>query len=216
MNSDTSQDTLNNKERITLGLLNAVQGNNAVTQRILASHLGVALGLPNSYLTPCAKKGLIKISQAPSNRYIYYLTPHGFGEKDRLTAEYLKQSFYFFRIARGQSKNMFRLCDKNAWRRVALIGKTDLIEIAILSAAEISLELAGIVYEEAAQSTDTFMNIPVVGKLPDLRPVPALVLTDTRTPQNTFEEIIKFFPKERVLTMPILSVRRNRVDEEES
>ena len=85
-----------------------------------------------------------------------------------------------------------------------------------MSDAEISLELAGIVDEEAAQSTDTFMNIPVVGKLPDLGPVPALVLTDTRTPQNTFEEIIKFFPKERVLTMPILSVRRNGVDEEES
>ena len=144
MNSDTSQDTLNNEERITLELLNAVQDNNAVTQRILASHLGVALGLANSYLTRCAKKGLIKISQAPSNRYIYYLTPHGFAEKGRLTAEYWKQSFNFFRIAREQSKSMFRLCDKNAWRRVALIGKTDLIEIAILSDAEISGETISI------------------------------------------------------------------------
>ena len=103
MNSDISQDTLNNEERITLELLNAVQDNNAVTQRILASHLGVALGLANSHLTRCAKKGLIKISQAPSNRYIYYLTPHGFAEKSRLTAGYLKQSFNFFRIAREQS-----------------------------------------------------------------------------------------------------------------
>ena len=43
--------------------------------------MGVALGLANSYLKRCIRKGFIKITEAPANRYLYYLTPQGFAEK---------------------------------------------------------------------------------------------------------------------------------------
>ena len=98
-NSDTSENSLNHEERITLNLLDVVEGNSAITQRSLAAELGVALGLTNTYLKRCAKKGLIKVKQIPSNRYSYYLTPSGLTEKSRLMAEFLKQSFNFFRLA---------------------------------------------------------------------------------------------------------------------
>jgi hypothetical protein len=65
--------------------------------------LGIALGLVNAYLKRCAKAGLIKIKQAPSSRYSYYLTPKGFVEKSRLTATYLSQSMSFFRLVHFES-----------------------------------------------------------------------------------------------------------------
>ena len=74
---------------IILGMLSAVERDSNVTQRHLARELGIALGLANAYLKRCAKKGFIKIRQVPLNRYAYYLTPRGFAEKSRLTAEYL-------------------------------------------------------------------------------------------------------------------------------
>ena len=61
----------------------------------------IALGLANAYLRRCVRNGLVKMSQVPLNRYAYYLTPQGFAEKSRLTAEYLAVSFNFFRRARG-------------------------------------------------------------------------------------------------------------------
>ena len=74
-----------------------------IRQRLpLPEAAGIALGLANAYLKRCVKKGLIKVSQAPANRYAYYLTPKGFTEKSRLTAEYLTISFNFFRDARAQ------------------------------------------------------------------------------------------------------------------
>ena len=76
-NSTNSSD-LDNEAKITLGLLNMVQGNSAMSQRSMAGDLGIALGLANSYLKRCVKKGLIKVSQAPAIRYVYYLTPNGF------------------------------------------------------------------------------------------------------------------------------------------
>src|SRR5438045_4898592 len=82
--------------RIVLGLLESVERDGVQSQRKLASELGIALGLVNAYLKRCVRKGLLKIGQAPPRRYAYYLKPHGFAEKSRLTVEYLYSSFYFF------------------------------------------------------------------------------------------------------------------------
>src|ERR1700683_182480 len=88
-------------ERILLDLLNSVERDGGQSQRRLASELGIALGLVNAYLKRCVKKGLIKVTHAPARRYMYYLTPQGFAEKSRLTAEYLSSSFSFFRRAQS-------------------------------------------------------------------------------------------------------------------
>ena len=74
---------MNNKKKedtVTLEILQVIDSKKDVTQRHLASRLDVALGLANSYLKRCVHKGLIKIQQAPANRYFYYLTPKGFSE----------------------------------------------------------------------------------------------------------------------------------------
>ena len=91
---------MNNREReesLTLEILAAIEARSDVTQRHLARTMGIALGLTNSYLKRCVRKGLVKIHQAPANRYLYYLTPKGFAEKSRLTARYLSVSFAFYR-----------------------------------------------------------------------------------------------------------------------
>src|ERR1700737_1354976 len=82
---------------IVLSVLTSVERDSAITQRKMAHDLGIALGLATTYLRRCVRKGLIKMRQGPINRYAYYLTPQGFAEKSRLTAEYLAVSFDFFR-----------------------------------------------------------------------------------------------------------------------
>ena len=93
--------------QITLSVLNVVEKNSHVTQRDVAKDIGIALGLTNAYLKRCIKKGLIKVQQVPANRYAYFLTPKGFSEKSRLTAEYLSQGLKFFRAARMQLMEIF-------------------------------------------------------------------------------------------------------------
>jgi predicted transcriptional regulator len=209
-NIKISQKVLNQEEKITLDLLEMVEENSAITQRSLATELNVALGLANSYIKRCAKKGLIKVKQVPSNRYAYYLTPNGFAEKGRLTAEYLKQSFNFFRLARGQSDEALRDCINRGWNSVALIGKSDLTEITILSATELNVKLTGIVDTEASIDNMRYMNLPVVKTLSELDTVDALIITDMEKPQNTFNEIVQFFPSDQVLTLSLLGIKRQK------
>src|SRR5437667_7751997 len=131
--------------RIMLGLLDAVEQNRAQSQRLLASELGIALGLVNAYLKRCVKKGLVKVHDAPARRYAYYLTPQGFAEKSRLTVQYLSDSFSFFRKAKGDCAHVFEEAAARGFRHLVLAGRSDLAEIAILCAVEAGITVVAIV-----------------------------------------------------------------------
>src|SRR5579885_1369574 len=132
--------TPSREDAVTRGILETIDTRSDVSQRHLADNLGVALGLANLYLKRCVRKGLIKVKQIPPNRYLYYLTPKGFAEKSRLTAEYLGSSFTFFRRARTQLEAALAECRERGWKRVALYGKSELAEIAALCNSEFHLE----------------------------------------------------------------------------
>ena len=205
-NSDSDLSALDSETEITLGLLSAVADNNAVTQRSVAKELGIALGLANAYLKRCIAKGYIKVTHAPANRYAYYLTPQGFMEKSRLTARYLSISFNFFREARGQCAQVFETYAQRGWKRVALWGASDLVEIAVLCAAEYPVEPVGIVSVGAGAHANS--DLPVVERLEALGAVDAVVITDLEYPQAAFEAVVVIMPRERVLTPPFLNVSR--------
>ena len=189
---------------ITLGVLNAIHQSPQVTQRSVASELGIALGLTNSYPKRCIKKGRVKVSQAPANRYAYYLTPHGFAEKTRLTAEYLSQGFRFFRVTQTQCSEIFRSCAFRGWNRVALHGLTDIAEIAVLSANQHNVSIVGIVDSSTARTT--YNGAPIVRSLSDLDEFDAMVITDIGNPQARYEEIRERLATERILIPAILGV----------
>src|ERR1700681_2706313 len=115
-------------------MLNAVEENSVLTQRSLARELGIALGLANAYLKRCVTKGYIKVSHVPAKRYAYYLTPKGFAEKSRLTAQYLAISFDFFRVARTQCREILGQCERQGWTRIVLCGGGEIAEIVMLCA----------------------------------------------------------------------------------
>jgi len=176
-----------------LGLLTSIERDSGITQRKLASDLGIALGLANAYLRRCVHKGLVKMSQVPLNRYAYYLTLQGFGEKSRLTAEYLAVSFNFFRRARADCAGLFERCAAAGWCNVALYGASDLAEIAILSAGETAVEVLCVI--DAESRARRCGGRPIV---PDLaaamadtaRSVDGIILTATHAPQASFDALL--------------------------
>jgi len=192
--------------RITLGLLNAVEENARVSQRSLAGDLGIALGLTNAYLKRCVRKGLVKVSHVPANRYAYYLTPKGFAEKSRLTASYLKRSFDFYREARTQCDAALAVCADHEWRRLGLLGTGELAEIAMLCALQHEVEIVGVV--DANATGRSVLNVPLVKKTTGLGDFDALLLTDSIRPQRTYNEMAAAVPHDRLLVPGLLGVSR--------
>ncbi len=194
---------------ITLGVLHAVDADSAVTQRRLAHDLGIALGLTNAYLKRCVRKGLVKVSQAPPNRYLYYLTPKGFAEKSRLTGEYLRHSLHFFRVARGQCDALLRHCHQHGWHRVALYGASELAEIATLAAADVPGDVRLVSIIDPAFPESHFAGLSVVPNLADVAALDAVLLTDLRDTQASFKILRRQLPADRLLTPGVLRIVRD-------
>jgi DNA-binding MarR family transcriptional regulator len=129
---------------ITLGILDGVERDSTVTQRRLAGDLGIALGLANAYLKRAARKGLIKVRQVPARRYAYYLTPKGFAEKARLTAEYFSSSLEFYRAARAACAALLAEASAAGQQKLLLLGSGDLTEVMLISAADAEVEVLAI------------------------------------------------------------------------
>jgi DNA-binding MarR family transcriptional regulator len=198
-------------DRIVLGLLNSV-GQGLNSQRRIAVELGVALGLVNAYLKRCVTKGLVKVSEAPARRYAYYLTPHGFSEKSRLTVEYLSSSFSFFRHAKADCALVFEAAKARNFRNLVLFGKSDLAEIAVLSAVESDVSILAIVDEHS--TSQSFAGKPVVSRFSDFSDnFDAVVVTSLLNASGLFEQAVALYGVHRVFAPALLGLNAFRQEE---
>jgi DNA-binding MarR family transcriptional regulator len=192
--------------RIVLGLLEYVERGGEQSQRRLASELGVALGLANAYLKRCVKKGLVKVRQAPARRYAYYLTPHGFAEKSRLTLAFMSHSFALFRRAKADCTAALESARGRGYGRIALLGASDLAEIAAICALDGGFAITAVV--DASVGAERFAGAPVVRTMDALAPPPdAVLVTDMQSATATLQEAVAMFGADRVLVPALLGVQ---------
>jgi DNA-binding MarR family transcriptional regulator len=191
------------KDKILLGLLESVERDGGQSQRRIASELGIALGLVNAYLKRCVKKGLIKVSHAPARRYVYYLTPQGFAEKSRLTAEYLSVSFSFFRQAKSDCDLALKAGAERGFTRIALAGISDLAEIAMICAPENGIKVIAVV--DGASKRTHFVGVPVAASFDQIAgEYDAVLVTDMQATMTTLEQVVAMIGGERVFVPKLL------------
>ncbi len=194
------------EEDIIRDILVRIDDSAEVNQRALSKELGIALGMTNAYMRRCVRKGYIKIRQIPPNRYAYYLTPKGFTEKTRLTAQFLSDSFGFFRRARGQYGELYATCVAQDWRRLALAGISELGDVAVLSARGHPVELVGMI--EPMRAGEHFLGLPVMSEPQAFPTLDAILLTSVERPRETHAWLTSIFPPERVLAPKLLGLHR--------
>jgi len=196
---ENSQHRKHTEDTIILGLLDAVEDNASLTQRDLSRELGIALGLVNSYLKRCVRKGLLKVSEVPTKRYAYYLTPQGFAEKSTLTARYLANSFEFLRRAREQMSELFEQGILRREGRFILLGHGDLADVAMLVASRSAAEIIATL---PATHDSRILATATEGLDFD-----RAIITATEDPQATYAAAIAIFGHGRVYAPKLLRIR---------
>jgi DNA-binding MarR family transcriptional regulator len=190
----------------TLKIIQAIEHNGVTSQRTLAKEVEIALGLTNAYLKRCIRKGWVKVTEAPTQRYFYYLTPKGFSEKARLTATYLSSSFDMFREARSQCDHILQYCQDHHLNRLALIGVSELAEVAILSSLNKAPDIIAVV--DSSSNRPSVAGIPVARQLSELSNIDAVIITDMRSSQVTFEGMLFNMPEKKILAPELLHLNR--------
>src|SRR5689334_23081548 len=131
------------ESRRDLQLLEALEQESTITQRTLASRLGIALGLTNLYLRRLIRKGYVKCVTVSPNRLVYSLTPKGVARKARLTYEFMKYSLDFYRDARQHLRRSLAQAMQQQ-SKVAIYGTGDAAELVFLLIRDMGLELVAV------------------------------------------------------------------------
>ena len=146
------------ESRRNLQLLEALETDASITQRTLATRLGIALGLTNLYLKRLIRKGYVKCVTVAPNRLIYSVTPRGVARKARLTYEFMKYSLDFYHDARQHLRRSLSSAVAPQ-RRIAIYGTGDAAELVFLLLREMGLELVAVFGESNGQRS--FLGFPV-------------------------------------------------------
>ena len=150
---------MNPQDLRTLHLLEELEKNSSPSQRQLARQLNISVGLVNSFIKRLANKGYFKITHIPKNRVRYLLTPKGAAEKTRLTYEYIKYSYGFYRDARKKLRNLFKNLQELGVKKLVFVGASDLAEIAYLTLQETEIDLVAVLDDERVGNK--FLNLTV-------------------------------------------------------
>jgi len=196
-------------EGIIRDILDRVDDDAGINQRDLARDLGIALGMTNAYVKRCVRKGWIKVNQVPARRYRYYLTPKGFTEKSRLTAQYLRDSLTFFRRARQSYNDLFAALAADGVARVLLCGDGELAEIAVLCALNHPLDIIGVFRGNGRDEPVCGVPAIIDGALPE---VDAWVLAETDNIEAAYRRACDAVGTENVVVPSVLKkVLRRRI-----
>lgn len=140
-----SKNVMDRDEQIILSLLNAIDEEPDVTQKDLATRLGVAVGMVNSYLKRVIYKGYVKTKNLERRRLRYLLTPRGIKEKMRLTYEFLEYSYQYIRDIRKKVRESLVPHVRMGKKRVVFYGSGEVAELAYLAVRELGMELIGVI-----------------------------------------------------------------------
>lgn len=150
---------MNPESHRDLQLLEAFADNHRVSQRTMASRLGIALGLTNLYVKRLARKGYIKCVNIRSNRILYLITPKGVAAKARLTYEFVEHSLKLYGQARSHLRAVLAGQVAQSRRRFVIYGTNEPAELAYISLRELGVDPIAIL---ADVPNGPFLGLPVL------------------------------------------------------
>ncbi len=147
-------------------ILDQLESQRPVTQRSLASDLGIALGLTNLLMRRLVKKGWVRIKHVSPRRIRYLITPAGIAAKARLTRQYFLSSVTFYRECREHVSDRLAVLSADLQARngdtdsqgVVFFGTGEVAEVAYVCLQETRLKLLGLVDDSPSRP---FFEYPV-------------------------------------------------------
>jgi EPS-associated MarR family transcriptional regulator len=107
-------------DEVRFKLLKLFEANPKLSQRDVASELGISLGKVNYCLRALVDKGWIKATNFKNNKnkaaYTYFLTPRGFEEKTKVTARFLRTKVREYEALKTEIEQIRVEADRQARR----------------------------------------------------------------------------------------------------
>jgi len=145
-----------------LKLLEEVSRTPESSQRRLASHLGVAVGVTNVLIKSLARNGYIRMVRVKRRSWIYLLTPSGIARKVQLTFAYVENFLDHYRRIQEILRDEIAALALEPSAKIAIYGQTELSELAFVVLRNFGFtEIDIIDRAEEGEDAGSFLGIPV-------------------------------------------------------
>ena len=198
---------LTSNEQHELRVLELVEERDKITQRGVATDLEIAVGMANALIKRLIHKGYIKVKDAPSRRYGYYITPEGFMEKGRLVSKYIANSLKFFGEARSDYETIACQISAGQITGVCCVGTGEAMEIAQMVFAAYNIEVVCVLDVLAHEGQRHFQNYADIPNEMVSR-IGCLVITETRRPHKAFEIVVSGGGDKEVLVPAFMKIKK--------
>ncbi len=201
-------DQLSARERNELRIMELVEERDTVTQRGVATELEIAVGMANSLIKKLVHKGFIKIKEAPSRRYGYYLTPEGFIEKSRLVSKYIANSFKFFGQVRGDYEAIAAEVTSSQLNTVCCVGTGEVLEVAQMVFTARGVQTLCVLDVLAHEGTKNYTSWNQLPKEIESQ-IGFYVMTETWRPHKAYEIVTSSIRGKPLLAPGFMKIRRS-------
>jgi DNA-binding MarR family transcriptional regulator len=145
-----------------LRVLEQIENNPHVSQRQLASELGVALGVANACVNTLVRKGLLKVRGESNRSLTYHLTKQGVLHKAALALEWTNNTITDYVTARATVREQLDALVGRGVARVALLGAEEAAELVALIAPQAGLTVVAAIDAGGRRIADALAGVQVL------------------------------------------------------
>jgi FlaA1/EpsC-like NDP-sugar epimerase len=148
-------------------ILDLIEKNKDITQREMASNLGVALSMVNNYLDEYEKKGYIQRKYISSKVVEYHITKSGIERKKVMNIWYLKSSQSIYLSAKDNISSFLKQIIDKGFKKILLYGAGEVAEIIIQvlnDDKQIPLKVVALVDDDKTKEGSKILNCLVINK----------------------------------------------------
>jgi FlaA1/EpsC-like NDP-sugar epimerase len=147
-------------------ILDLIEKNKDITQRMIADQIGVAVSMINAYVDQYQQKDYIKRKYISTKTVEYFVTKKGMERRKLLNIWYLKSSNEVYLSAKDNIINFLNQIINRGFKKILLYGAGEVAEIMLQVMNDdnhIPLEVLAIVDDDQSKQNEIIVNKPIIG-----------------------------------------------------
>ena len=146
-------------------ILDLIEKNKDITQRVIADQIGVAVSMINAYLDEYEQKGYIKRKYLSTKTVEYFVTKNGKERRKLLNIWYFKSSQIIYQSAKDNITSFLNQIIEKGFKKILLYGAGEVAEImlqVIQNDERIPLQIEAVVDDNPNKFGEIIINKKII------------------------------------------------------
>jgi len=148
-------------------ILDLIEKNKDITQRVIADQIGVAVSMINAYVDEYEQKGYIKRKYLSTKTVEYFVTKKGLERRKVLNIGYLNASQHLYNSAKENIERFLIQIEEKGFMNIFLYGAGEVAELllhTIKASKNISINVLGIIDDDANKVGQQLVETNIISK----------------------------------------------------